>query len=408
MSPLIASLKKAKEEEKKLIVDHIQGLRRDILMQNRELEENLGKINLIKPLQQAMGTAQQQTKLKRSPASKQPRKSYANNFEITELEKLTLKRIKHGKEKLIVETEKKASSFAAFAAKTFSTQSRKLVNESIFRPLEKDLLKTNVEYTTVTYISMMLLVTIIAFCISIVLFLFLLVFSVDKFPIIELAKGPIIERLIKFIWILIIVPIGTFLFMYAYPSMERKSTESKINQELPFATIHMAAISGSMVEPSKIFNILISTKEYPYLEKEFTKLINFIHIYGYDLVAALRAIAKSTASKRLADLLNSLATTITSGGGLSNFFEKRSQNLLFDYRLERQKQIRAAETFMDIYISVVIAAPMIIMLLLMMMKVSGMGMTISGNMISLLMVLGVAMLNVVFLVFLHLKEPGNE
>jgi flagellar protein FlaJ len=192
--------------------------------------------------------------------------------------------------------------------------------------------------------------------------------------------------------------------MYSYPSLEKKSAESAIDQELPFATIHMAAISGSMIDPSKIFSIMISTKEYPHIEKELVKLMNEINIYGYDLVSALRNIAFNSPSKKLAELFNGLATTINSGGNLPDFFNKRAETLLFEYKLEKEKSNKAAETFMDIYISVVIAAPMILMLLLMMMKISGLGLSLSTSLITLIMVLSVAVVNVVFIVFLHLKK----
>jgi flagellar protein FlaJ len=190
-----------------------------------------------------------------------------------------------------------------------------------------------------------------------------------------------------------------------YPSLEKKSIETRINQELPFATIHMSSISESLVEPSNIFKIIISTEEYPTLEKEFVKLLNEINVFGHDLVTALRNSAFNSPSRRLAELFDGLATTITSGGDLSEFFDKRAQTLLFDYKLEREKKTKTAETFMDIYISVVIAAPMILMLLLIMMRISGLGIALSTSMISLIMVLGVSVINIIFLVFLQLRQP---
>jgi len=220
-----------------------------------------------------------------------------------------------------------------------------------------------------------------------------------------MVQGSLLSRITTIFWILFVFPLGTFIFAYFYPALEKKSLETKINQELPFATIHMASISESLVEPSNIFRIIISTKDYPTLEKEFIKLLNEINVFGHDLVTALRNIAFNNPSKRLAELLDGLATTITSGGDLSDFFEKRSQTLLFDYKLEREKNTKTAETFMDIYISVVIAAPMILMLLLIMMRVSGLGIALSTSMISLIMVLGVSAINVIFLVFLQLKQP---
>ena len=169
----------------------------------------------------------------------------------------------------------------------------------------------------------------------------------------------------------------------------------------------MAAISGSMINPTDIFSIIISTKEYPYIQKEFTKLLNEVNVYGYNLVKALKNSAKNSPSLKLSELLSGLATTINTGGELPEFFDKRSQTLLFDYRLEREKYTKSAETFMDIYISVVIAAPMVLMLLLMMMKISGLGLTLSTTMITTMMILGVTVINIVFLTFLHLKQPNG-
>jgi flagellar protein FlaJ len=212
---------------------------------------------------------------------------------------------------------------------------------------------------------------------------------------------------LKVFWLLFVIPIGTFLVVYFYPSLEKKSLGNKIDQELPFATINMSAISGSMIDPSEIFKIIVLTKEYPNLEKEFIKLINEINVYGYDLVTALKKVAENTPSKKLAELFNGLSTTINSGGDLPEFFDKRSQTLLFEYKIEREKHTKFSETFMDIYISAVIAAPMILMLVLMMMKISGLGIALSTSMITLIMVFGVSLLNVVFLTFLHLKQPAE-
>jgi flagellar protein FlaJ len=195
--------------------------------------------------------------------------------------------------------------------------------------------------------------------------------------------------------------------LYVYPSLEKRSLESGIDQELPFATISMSAIAGSRIEPTNIFNIIISTAEYPHLKNQFTKVLNEINIYGHDLVTALRNSADNCPSKKLADLYNSLATNITSGGNLGEFFDKRSETLLLDYRLERERYTRSSETFIDVYISIVIAAPMILMILLMMIEVSGLGISLAPTTISLIMVLGVAGVNLVFLVFLRLKQPAK-
>jgi flagellar protein FlaJ len=169
----------------------------------------------------------------------------------------------------------------------------------------------------------------------------------------------------------------------------------------------MAAVSGSLADPTKIFSILTLTKEYPNLEKEFIKIINGVNVLGYDLITVLRNSGQNNPSKKLSDLLNGIATTINSGGDLPKFFDERAKTLLFEYNLEKEKSTRAAETFMDIYISVVIAAPMILMLLLIMMQVSGIGIALSTSAITLIIISGVSVINLLFFAFLHIKQSGE-
>jgi len=390
-------------EEKKMISAQLKSLKKSLKKINEDIPKALGKTSLIKPLMTTKKKPIEQIFTKISPKIK-PQKA----MKFLRLEKETLKRLKKKKEKIIKRKIKKPSKYVKIANRVFSNVSMSLLNQNMFNAVKKDLIRTNLQFISASYISVILFTTLLSAVAGLFIFLFFLFFNFGaEIPFITLVSESIGKRFLKVFWILFVIPIGTFLMVYFYPSLEKKSTENKINQELPFATIHMSAISGSMIEPSKIFSIIISTKEYPYLEKEFTKLLNKINIQGYDLVSALKSSAFNSPSAKLAELFNGLATTINSGGDLREFFSKRAESLLFEYRIMREKQTRASETFMDIYISVVIAAPMILMLLLMMMKISGLGLALSTGMISLIMVVGVSMINIIFLSFLHLKQPGE-
>ncbi|OGJ11965.1 hypothetical protein A3K62_02850 [Candidatus Pacearchaeota archaeon RBG_16_35_8] len=325
------------------------------------------------------------------------------------LERKILKRLKKKEEDLIIEKKfKKPSTYIKNASRLFADYSRKLIKKGYFKPLAKDLIRANLEFVLAGYVSIILYTVMWSALIGLFIFGFFMFFNIGpELPIITFVEGDMLLRFAKTFWIFIVIPIGTFIAMYLYPSLERQSEEHKINQELPFATIHMAAISGSMIDPTKIFNIIITTGEYPAISREFTKLLNQINVYGYDFVGALRNMAYNNPSRKLSDLFNSLATAITSGGNLTDFFDKRASSLLFEHKLEKEKQAKAAETFMDIYISVVIAAPMILMLLLMMLKIGGLGIGLSTGAITITMILGVIMINIFFLTFLHLKQSGE-
>ncbi|MEK6875638.1 MAG: type II secretion system F family protein [Nanoarchaeota archaeon] len=340
------------------------------------------------------------------------KKDTSNNFKDEELgsdfSKQTLNRIKKGEKKIKQLKEKEPSTYVRFSNNLFSNISINLLKKSIFRDLKRDLIKANLEFLPKSYVSVMLFTTLLSFIASIFLFIFFIFFNIgSQLPIITLVQESFSARFLKVFWVMFALPLITLIFMYLYPYLEKRSAETKIDQELPFVVIHLSAIAGSMVEPSRLFKIIISTKEYPYIGKEFTKLLNKINVYGYNIVGALRDSSFNSPSKKLSELFNGLATTITSGGDLQIFFEKRAQTLLFDYRLARERYIRAAETYMDIYISVVIAAPMIFMLLLIIIKVSGLGISLSASAITTLMILGVSIINIIFLVFLSLTQPKD-
>ena len=428
MENLFAESKKSRNvEDKNLIISQITSIRQSLRETNRTIMTILSqetpivkplmempKITLPKKIIQDSVKPIQAPPLKKIEDQKPEAKKKFDSSKIrdlikkskiTSLEKETLKRIRKKGKVVVYARDKKPNPYVTFASKMFSDVSQKLAKQPFFEPVGKDLLRANLQFILANYISVMLLTIIIFFMIGIFAFFFFLMFNIGAGEsLITRVEESLIVRASKIFWIPIVVPLIASIFMFFYPSMEKKSLESKINQELPFATIHMSAISGSLIDPSQIFRIVIETKEYPYLEKEFTKLMNEINVYGFDLVSALKNIAKSGPSLRLTELFNGLATTLNSGGELSEFFDKRSQTLLFDYKIEREKKNKSAETFMDIYISVVIAAPMILMLLLMMMKASGLGVALSTGTITLVMILVVSMINVFFLMFLHFKQ----
>ena len=200
-----------------------------------------------------------------------------------------------------------------------------------------------------------------------------------------------------------ILVLGMFFF---YPGAEKKTLGTRINQELPFAVIHMSSISGSGIQPLEIFRIIGKSKEYKYLGPEIRKIINQTTIYGYDLTNALKNIAMATPSKPLSELLNGISVTIHSGGDIETFFKKRGESLLLEYRLIREQYTKSTETFMDLYISIVIAAPMILLMLLIMISVAQIGLGFGINQLSIAIVGLVAIINIAFLAFLHIKQPG--
>jgi len=304
----------------------------------------------------------------------------------------------------------KPNAYAKLSNHFFRDFSNKLIAKNYFGSLNLDLRKMNSPFVIGTYVSMILLTIFISFFASVLLFLAMLFFKFNLFSFANFITpvDSILVRFSQIFWIVFAIPLSFGALMYFYPRSEAKNLGKKIDQELPFIVIHMSAIATSGVEPLSIFKIILKSEEYKYTNREFKKLMNLINFHGKDLITALKRMAKSSPSSKLRELLEGLANSITSGGDLHEFLDKHSENLLFDYRLEREKYTKTSETFMDIYISIVIAAPMILLMLFVIMGSTGaLGnfLGLSATVLGFLIILAIIILNVGFLVFLKLKQP---
>lgn len=307
----------------------------------------------------------------------------------------------------VVENYRAPRMYLKIANGLFLPIAKTLAGREFFQNVSKNLRKANMDYLLEGYISMTLLTTFIGFIVSIFLFVMLLFLDFHlSAPYITNFGGDLLMRIIQMFWIPIILPLGVFLFMCWYPSSEKDSLESKIDQELPFAVVNMSAISGSGVEPSIIFKIVATGTEYPYLKKEFIKLMNQINLQGYDLITALNNSSRNSPSKRLGELFSGIAVTISTGGELSDFFEKRAQSLVTEYRLTREKFTKLAETSMDLYITLVIAAPMILLLIFVLLGITDFGPSLSPQLMTFILIMIIGIMNVFFLAIMRIKQPN--
>ena len=283
----------------------------------------------------------------------------------------------------------KSSFYAVVSNNVFGGLANSL--SANFSDLKKDLQDSNSRFLLPTYLAMALFTTLISFFVGLLLLvgIFFLGLSV-----------------LSFFWIplftLLLVPFG----FYIMPALTKSSIDKQIGNELPFAVIYMSAIAGSNIEPTKIFRIISESSEYKHVGIEMKKIISQVEIYGYDLVTALKNVAKLTINPRFAELLNGMATNISSGSSLKNFLDKKSETLLMDYKLDRNKYNEVAATFMDVYISVLITAPLILVMLIVIMSLTNLKFgNLSTDALLTISIGLVALVNVFFLIFLQIKQP---
>ncbi|MEI6849639.1 MAG: type II secretion system F family protein [archaeon] len=403
----------ANSSERKLLLTSIESLKNSMKLINNSIPKILDEVSSVQKLaQKERNTSLEKIEFKgirtdlQVTVNVQDREKLLRELSINEL--LIRKLRKKGSGTAEVFDEIRAPrGYLKMSNRLFLEPAQNLIRKGYFKDLSLDIKKANIDILFSTYVAMLLFTTLLFIFVGLIAVVFFTFIKVDLIaPFFSFYNIFSINRFLELLLIPIILPMIVFFFIYRYPVSERGSLARKIEIELPFAVIHMSAISGSGIEPTQIFKIIGLNREYPYLRKEIRKVLNQINVYGYDLVTALNNVAKNTPSQRLAELFGGLSTTITSGSNLQTFFEKRSETLMVNYRLEREKYTKMAETFMDIYISIVIAAPMILMILLVMIVVLGIAGDISIFMLSAISISVIALLNLIFLAVLHIKQPN--
>ncbi len=265
---------------------------------------------------------------------------------------------------------------------------------SFFDSLFHALQTSGIKMLSGTYVSVMLFSSMLAFIVSAVL-TFLL------------SEGLMLFTLAKTLFVGLIAGVGTVAFLYIYPALVASSKKKSISNDLPFAVIHMSAVAGSGAQPIAMFMLLLSSGEYPGLESEVKRIVNYVNLFGYNLSTALRSVAITTPSESFRDLLNGMVGTIESGGSMSDFLAVKAEDMMTGYMLERRKFVETLSTYSDVYTGVGIAAPLLLFVTLAI--IQRMGTDIMGISIRTLAWSGtlvvIPLLNIAFLVILNAIQP---
>ncbi len=257
------------------------------------------------------------------------------------------------------------------------------------KPLFQAMRLADIKILSSTYLSMAIFSSIIAFpIVTLIYFLF-------TFKILPALLFGILGLLL------------TLILFYYYPFSIIKSRSKKIKADLVFAVVHMAAISGSGIQPVKIFNLLLDSGEYKYLDSELRKITNYINLFGYSLSTSLKSVASQTPSYELKELLNGLVATIETGGDLKKYLQDKAGDTLAAYRLDQKKYTDTLSTYSDVYTGILIAAPLLFLVTLAILdKISP---ELGGIKISTIATFGtyiaIPLINLGFILFINLTQP---
>ncbi|NPA38809.1 MAG: hypothetical protein GXN99_03395 [Candidatus Nanohaloarchaeota archaeon] len=306
------------------------------------------------------------------------------------------KKHKHEEMALEVLAILKASSLNALIHRYFSKIQR--IYPDFFNPLKEAIIKANLPYNPDTYIGSLGAIATFSS--------FILIAAVSA---VYLAIDYSLYTFISMLILSLLIPFGVvFLVGYIYPYYVISERKKSINNNLPFALNHLAAISYASVPLDKAFKMMIELAHYGEITEEFKRIIQRMEVLGEDILQAMKNVALTTPSEKLKAILFGIISIIESGGNLREYLKEMSHQALFNYRLERKKYLETLQTYADIYTAVLITAPLFLITLLAVINVVP-DSTLMNYKPEYIMKLGIYIfipfINLAFLLFLHLTQP---
>ncbi len=268
-----------------------------------------------------------------------------------------------------------------------------------FKPLEEVIKLANIGVIYEVYVGRMIFLS---------LFSFIAIFIYMSFMLIYIGNLPIWFSVPGAFFIASLIAVGIIAIFHSYPYQVMSSKKTSIENNLPFALNHMAAVAASGVPPAVIFRLLAGVKEYGQIADEAAQIVRNMETFGMDMITAIKQVADRTPSTKFREFLYSIISTIETGGDLKRFLKTATQESLFEYRLRRERYLQTLSTYADFYTAVLIAAPLFFISILSVMAM--IGGTIMGMSILDAMQLGIyffiPLLNIVFIAFIHFTQPA--
>ncbi len=255
----------------------------------------------------------------------------------------------------------------------------------------------NVKVLSNTYVNIMILAAL--FVVSSSFFMLLVLLFIFGYPLYQIVLRAAILSVIA----------GFFCatIFYAYPFLKIKERRRNIMTNMPFGINHMAAVATSGVPPVSMFELISASREYGEIGIEVKKIVDFINIFGYDLLTAIRTVAATTPSQPFKEFLEGMVSTIETGGDLDRYLRQEADQAALTYNLERQRYNETVSTYSDIYTGLLIAAPLFFIAA--MALVNLLGGSLGGIGVDVVMAVGaylvIPLLNVGFLLFLQVTQP---
>lgn len=269
-------------------------------------------------------------------------------------------------------------------------------NEAIARLIYQ----SDLELTPGLFISIWIVTTAISVALALVLSALIFLLPISPFA------GPSGALYVVVLTLLAGVSAGGGFPFYLQNQITNKRMD--IERQLPYAFAFMSILASSGTTPLEIIR-RIACEDYGHVSKEFQKVVFRVDILGEDVVTSMNVLVANTPSKLFRDICIDLTNIIYSGGGMKDYLETKSKEMMAMRRLVYKEFVESLSVFGELYLGGIV----------MLIIFASLGVILSGalgielgpftpkEMFNYLIYLIVPLVNVVFLQVLGVKYSTN-
>jgi flagellar protein FlaJ len=231
--------------------------------------------------------------------------------------------------------------------------------------LEENLVKAQMGIRYEDYIAVIWMNTLVA---AVVWIIFTVVFGV----LVAVVGLPTSVWIIMTV-LLMMLPLGAFAYSYAAPGMTANARKANIDKRISYAMSFIAAMASADVNIDIIFKELSRQPIYGEIQKEAQWITRDIDLMGVDVLSAMADAAARTPSEKFQDFLQGVVTTSRSGGKMKPFFVMKADQFMKERRIEEKKLIETLGVLAESFVTVVVAAPLFLIVMISLMATMGTG-----------------------------------
>ena len=267
----------------------------------------------------------------------------------------------------------------------------------LVKDLDNDMKKAMLRTTIEKYASRMLLISLIGMVVTVVATLPILIRWFVPVYAVAMSLG-------------LGIITGTFAFfiMYLYPSMIAGNRKRDIDKSLNFATQYMAILAGAEVTPEKIFKSMLTSDIDAVVKDEVAEVVKRIDIFGDDFYSALSARIKETPSKRFGDLMKGVLAVGSMGGDLRRYLHLQGKLFMRERKVYMKKQLEGLSITAEVYVSMGVVLPLILVIMLSTMSFIGGGGINSVLYMMLTTFVLIPVASMVMLLLIDMSVPREE